>query len=99
MYMVKYGYDNIYNEFGELNINGSACWCTFWITNDFKTFYDEEDINKWIKNRLSRVNYGELINNMREEFLKEFDNINCVDDLYNIDGCLYVEFVEVDLPY
>ena len=80
MIEVRIGYDNIYRN-GELNPNGTAMWCCFYITYDGVNYY---------KNILAPVNYGE-INEWVKEFTKEFKNINCMEDLENQKHILYIE--------
>ena len=88
MIEVRIGYDNIYKN-GELNPNGAAMWCCFYITDDFKDFYTYDGV-LYYKNMLAPVDYGE-INEWVKEFSKEFKNINCMEDLENQKHILYIE--------
>lgn len=91
MIEVRIGYDNIY-ENGELNPYGSAIWCCFYITDDFKDFYTY-DGEKYYKNKLAPVNYLE-INKWVKEFAQDFKDINCMEDLENQPHILYIEKLE-----
>lgn len=79
MIEVRIGYDNIYEQDGTLNPNGSAIWCCFYITNDFKNYYTY-DGEIYYKNKLAPVNYHEITDWVKE-FAKNFKNINNMEDL------------------
>ena len=82
MIEIRLGYDNC--QYG-----GSAQWCTFYITDDFQKFYDH-DGNKYYENTLAPVIYEPRVQELREEFLKEFKNLNTLDSLRNVRGVIYL---------
>lgn len=98
MIEIKLGYDTIYDEFGEVNPYGSAQWCTFYIEDDFSSFLDS-DGEKYYRNELAPVGYSSKVQEMRESFLVKFNDLNCIDDLDNVDGVLSAEELIPSLPY
>lgn len=91
MIMIKIGYDN--TVYG-----GSAQWCTFYIEDDFSSFMDY-DGEKYYRNQLAPVCYCDEVQLMRDVFLKQFNDLNCVEDLDNVKGLLYVRRLYPNLPY
>ena len=87
MIEVRIGYDSVAK-------GGSAQWCTFYIEDDFNSFLDF-DGDKYYKNQLAPVIYSDRVQEMRNEFISKFENINCIDDLLNnIRGLLYIHDYE-----
>lgn len=98
MIEVRVGYDTIYDSRGEVNPYGSAQWCTFYISDDFKDFYDT-DGEEYFQNVLAPVRYDKKVQEFRELFVDSFDEINSVDDLQLLDGVLFVDELLPTLPY
>ena len=84
MIELKIGYDKCMQ-------GGASQWCTLYIEDDFKTFYDY-DGEQYYKNKLAPVNYDKIVQPMREEFVTKFPYLEDIDDcMNNLRGLIYIE--------
>ena len=91
MIELRIGYDNI-------SKGGSAQWSTFYITDDFKKFYDT-DGEQYYENCLAPVNYTDGVQKLREDFVEKFNKLHNIEDLKNIRGVLYLTILTPNLNY